>query len=141
MIRTALFVSLALLVVPACKKKEDTSAGGGAAADKPAAGGPVKTTPKDLFGDFGPASTTKGMDLLNKYHDGATFSGTIKTAPGSEAPTTAIMDVDGKNIIMMDFTDAASVKAVKSGDTITATCKIGGENGAMMQATDCVLAK
>jgi hypothetical protein len=51
------------------------------------------------------------------------------------------MDVDGKNIIMMGFTDAASIKGIKAGDTITATCKIGGESGAMMQVTDCVLAK
>jgi hypothetical protein len=52
-----------------------------------------------------------------------------------------MMDVDGTNHIMMDFTDAASVKGVKNGDTITATCQIGGEVGAMMQVTDCVLVK
>ena len=140
MIRTALCLALSLLVIPACSKK-DNGSGGGAATDKPAAAGPVKTTPVDLFADFGPASKTKGMDLMNKYHDGATFSGVIKTAPGDAMPTAAIMDVDGKNKIMMDFPDAASVKGIKAGDTITATCKIGGESGAMMQVTDCVLAK
>jgi hypothetical protein len=30
---------------------------------------------------------------------------------------------------------------MKAGDTITATCQIGGENGKMMQVTDCALAK
>jgi hypothetical protein len=49
------------------------------------------------------------------------------------------MDVDGTNMIMMSFTDPP--KGIKAGDTITATCKIGGESGKMMQVTDCVMAK
>ena len=144
--RTALYLALALAIVPACKKKDDAAAGGAAggttaekATDKPAAGGPVKTDPKALFADFAPDSKTPGMDLLNKDHDGATFSGVIKTAPGDAAPTSAIMDVDGQHIIMMGFTDPP--KGIKAGDTVNVTCKIGGESGNMMQVTDCVMAK
>ena len=145
MTRIALALSLSLLVFPACKKKDDTAAGGAATAQKTAekapAAGPVKTTPKDLFAEFGENSKADPMALLDKYKDGATFSGVVKTAPGDAAPTSAIMDVDGKNMIMMDFKDAAAVKNVKAGDTITATCKIGGESGAMMQVSDCDLVK
>ena len=79
------------------------------------------------------------MKLMDKYQAGATITGTIKTAPGDAAPTSAIMDIDGKNMIMMGFTDPP--KSIKAGDTITATCKIGGESGTMMQVTDCVMAK
>jgi hypothetical protein len=151
MTRIALCLSLSLLVFPACKKKDDAAGKGSAATaekttdkggDKAApAAGPVKTTPKDLFAEFGEGNKADPMALMDKYKDGATFSGVVKTAPGDAAPTSAIMDVDGKNMIMMDFKDAAAVKAVKAGDTITATCKIGGESGAMMQVNDCELAK
>jgi hypothetical protein len=145
MIRTTL-VSLALVAAFACNKKKDDAPGATAEkatekADKPTAAGPVKTRTKELFAEFSENSKADPMALLDKYREGATFSGVIKTAPGDAAPTSAIMDVDGNNMIMMDFKDAASVKNVKSGDTITATCKIGGESGRMMQVNDCVLAK
>ena len=142
MLRTTL-LSIALLT--ACGNKKDDKAAPAAAektTDKaPAApaGGPVKTDPKALFAEFSPDSKTDAMALMDKYHDGATFSGVIKTAPGDMAPTSAIMDVDGKNHIMLEFTEAP--KGMKAGDTVTVTCKIGGESGSMMQVTDCVLAK
>lgn len=136
MIRIAL--ALALISFTACKKSDDKAAAG--AGDQPAASGPVKTTPKELFADFTKPGTD-GMALLKKYHDGAMFSAVVKTAPGSEAPTSMILDVgDGKSIIMASFADAAKDKiaTVKAGDTVTATCKIGGANGNMVQVTDCV---
>lgn len=143
--RTALYLVISLALVAGCKKKDDAAAPGATktADDKPAAAAPaaapVKTTPKDLFAEFGEGNKADPMALLDKYKEGATFTGTIKTAPGEAAPTSAIMDVDGKNMIMMSFTDAP--KDIKSGDSVTVTCKIGGESGAMMQVTDCVKAK
>lgn len=136
-------ILLSLLLISACGNKKDEAApkGTAAAPEKPVekAGGPVKTDPKALFAEFSPDSKTDAMELMNKYHDGATFSGVIKTAPGDMAPTSAIMDVDGKNHIMLEFTEAP--KGMKAGDTVAVTCKIGGESGSMMQVNDCVLAK
>jgi hypothetical protein len=131
-------LALVLLSLPACKKGDDKAAAGG--GDQPAAAaGPVKTNPKDLFTDFTKPGTD-GMALLKKYHDGAMFSAVVKTAPGSEAPTSMILDVgDGQSMIMASFADTAKDKiaTVKAGDTVTVTCKIGGANGHMMQVIDC----
>lgn len=138
MLRTTL-LSITLLAACGNKKQDDKAAPAAAAKTTENAGGPVKTDPKALFADFAPDSKVSGMDLLNKYHDGATFSGVIKTAPGDMAPTSAIMDVDGKNHIMLELKEAP--KAMKAGDTVTVTCKIDGESGTMMQASECVLAK
>ena len=132
---------LALVVVPACKKKDD--AGAAPTADKPAAaaGGPVKTTPQDLFADFSPASKLDGMALLDKYREGATFTGKIKIASANpNGDPILFMDVDGgKTKIDLGFTDPSSVKSknLKVGDSLTVTCKIGGEVDALMQVTDC----
>jgi hypothetical protein len=51
------------------------------------------------------------------------------------------MDVDGKNIISLDFTEPvpAKAKGLKAGDSVTVTCKIGGASGALMMVSDCVL--
>lgn len=152
-----IILSLALLAMTACKKDDDkggsakasgsasasAKASGSASASASAApaGGAVKTNPKDLFAEFGEKSGVDPMTLLDKYKDGATFTGSIVTGPGDMAPTSAVMDVDGKNHIMMDFTDEASIKGMKAGDTVTATCQIGGEMDTMMQVTDCVLVK
>jgi hypothetical protein len=115
-----------------CGTKDDSSGKTGG-ADKPA--GPVKTDPKALWADFN--GGVKGMDLLDKYRDGATFTGTVKNV-GEEIdhdPFVAV-DIDGKNIIMLKFADKAKAK-VKAGDSITVTCKIGGASGAMMLADEC----
>ncbi|HSD91377.1 MAG TPA: hypothetical protein VLB44_27825, partial [Kofleriaceae bacterium] len=63
-----------------------------AAAEAPTAGGPVKTTPKDLFADF-TKPDVDGLALLDKYRDGATFSGMIKSAGAEES---------GRPVLMMD---------------------------------------
>ncbi len=166
MIRTALCLALAVLVVPACSKKKEEGPAPSAgdttptptpttatkpttatpppapadnAAPPPAAdkvAGPVITTPKDLFAEFSEANKGDVMDRIDKYRPGATFSGVIKSGGAS-----LTMDVDGKNRILMDFKDPASVKSVKSGDTVKATCQIAGEVGDLMQVNDCVLAK
>src|SRR6266478_359716 len=63
--------SLSLLTLPACGKKADDKGGAAKATDPgaaaPAAGGPVKSTPKDLFAEFSDPKAD-GMKLLDKYH-------------------------------------------------------------------------
>jgi hypothetical protein len=166
MLRTALLLSLSLLVVPTCKKKDEgdkpataekataepaaapapTPAADPAAAPAPAAapeaaGTPVATNPKDLFAEF-TKPDTDGMALLDKYRPGATFTAKIKSVGAEEDGTPVIMlDVDGKSMISVKFTDPAPIKAKKpkAGDSITVTCKIGGASDNLMMVTDCVL--
>ena len=108
-------------------------------AEAPTAGGPVKTTPKDLFADF-TKPDADGLALLDKYRDGATFTGMLKTVGAEETGKPVLMmDVDGKNIISLDFTNPDQAKGHKAGDTLTVTCKIGGASGALMMVTDCAL--
>jgi hypothetical protein len=146
--RIALLLSLSLLAFPACSKKKDDAAGGAKTADKAAAGddkgaapagGPVKTDPKALWADF-TAPNTDAMKLLDKYHDGASFSGkaSVKGAEESGKPIIWV-DIDGTNHMSLDYTDVAKAKAVKDGDTVNVTCKVGGADPTMklMMMTDC----
>ncbi len=154
-----------VLVVAGCKKKDDAAAGGGSAkttetaatdkpvadkapTDKPAAttdtpaagGGPVKTNPKDLFAEFSDPKAD-GMKLIDKYHDGATFSGKVSVKGAEESGKPILwIDIDGKNHMTLDYTDVAQAKAVKDGDVVTVTCKIGGASGTMMMVIDCAAA-
>src|SRR5262245_58879337 len=131
MTRLALIVTLSMLVFSGCKKKDDAaaSAAGGEtpaakaadkpAADKPAAGAPFKTNPKDLFAEFTDPKVD-GMKLLDKYHDGATFSGKVSVKGAEETGKPILwIDIDGKNHITLDYTDVNQAKAVKDGDTVT----------------------
>jgi hypothetical protein len=118
----------------ACGKKDDSSGkGGGGGGDQ--AAGPLKTDPKAMWADFN--GGLQGMDLMNKYHDGATFTGKVKSV-GEEMDKSpfVVVDIDGSNILMLKFADKAKA-AVKAGDSITVTCKIGGASGKMMMADDC----
>jgi hypothetical protein len=144
MTRIALALSLSLLAVPACKKKEDA---GKAAADKTAekaapaepASGPVKSDPQALWTEF-TAPSHDVMALSNKYHDGASFSAKV-SVKGAEEDGKPILwvDIDGKNHMALDYTDVAKAKAIKDGDTVNVSCKIGGAdaNSHMMMMTDC----
>ena len=108
------------------------------AAAPAAATTPVQTNPKDLYAEFTkPGADT--MALINKYDAGATFTGKVVNA-AKEADGTPVIyvDIDGKHKMSTKFTDAASVKDVKVGDTVTATCKIGGADDKIMMVTDCV---
>jgi hypothetical protein len=151
MTRIALVLSLALFALPGCKKKDDAAATGGAAADKaekvaagadkPAAAGPAKTNPKDLFAEFTDPKAD-GMKLLDKYREGATFSGKVSVKGAEESGKPILwIDIDGKNHMTLDYTDVAQAKAVKDGDTVNVTCKIGGASGTLMMVTDCAAAK
>jgi len=139
MLRTTLCISLALAAF-ACKDKdkEGGASSGKSAEPAAAAGGVVKTTPKDLFADFSPNSSVKGMDLIDKYRDGATFTGTVSQVVGNPDGAPMIwVDVDGKNRIDVKFKDDAKGKSVKKGDALTVTCKVGGESGVTLYVTDC----
>ena len=126
---------LCVCLFAACNKKEAEKED--KAAPAAPAGGPVKTDPKALFAEF-TAPGTDGMKLLDKYHDGATFSGkvSLKGAEESGKPILWIM-LDGNKHISLDYTDVAKAKTVKDGDTVTVTCKIGGADGNLMMVTDC----
>ena len=138
--------SLSFLAMAACGKKSDdkTAAKGAepaAAAPAAPAGGPVKSTPKDLFAEFSDPNAD-GMKLLDKYHDGATFSGKVAVKGAEESGKPILwIDIDGKNHMSLDYTDVNAAKAVKDGDTVTVTCKIGGASGTLMMVTDCAPAK
>jgi hypothetical protein len=132
--RTAipLFVSI-VCVLSSCRKDRVE---GTARADP---GRPVKTTPRDLFADF-TKPDADGLALIDKYRDGATFTGMLKTVGEDEGGRPVLMmDVDGRNIISLDFADPAQGKGRKQGESLTVTCKIGGASGALMMVTDCVL--
>ena len=97
--------------------------------------GPVRTTPQQLFADF-TRPDSDGLALLDKYRHGATFTATIKTVGTEEngAPIVWI-DVDGENLITLDF--AEPPHALEVGRELTVTCKIGGASGALMMVTGC----
>jgi hypothetical protein len=143
--RTAIL--LALLVATGCKDHHPEATANAAPPVKrsaptleaPRTGGPVKTTPRDLFADF-TKPDADGLALLDKYRDGATFTGMLKTVGEDESGRAVLMmDVDGRNIISLDFTNADQAKGHKQGESLTVTCKIGGASGALMMVTDCVL--
>jgi hypothetical protein len=105
----------------------------------PITAGPVKTTPRELFADF-TEPDADGLALADKYRDGATFTGMLKTVGEDEVGRPVVMmDVDGRNSISLGFVDWVRAKQHKQGDSLTVTCKIGGASGALMMVTDCVL--
>jgi len=135
---------IALFVFAACSKKADEPAAGGTAAKpteeaKPAAatGAPVKTDPKALFDEFTKPGAD-GMALIDKYHEGATISGKVSVKGHEEDGKPILwMMLDGNKHISLDYTDVAKAKAVKDGDTLTVTCKVGGAMDNLMMLTDC----
>jgi hypothetical protein len=143
------FISLLLVVaMTGCKKQQAEGTASAAPArvrpaatklETPTTGGPVKTTPRELFADF-TKPDADGLALLDKYRDGATFTGMLKTVGEDETGRAVLMmDVDGRNIISLDFTSTEQAKGHKQGESLTVTCKIGGASGALMMVTDCVL--
>lgn len=119
--------------------KADAKVDAKAAEPTAAAGTPVATNPKDLFAEF-TKPDVDGMMLITKYEHGATFTGKI-VAVAAEANGDPVlhMDIDGKAKMSLAFTDipAIKAKALKVGDEITVTCKIGGAMENLMMVTDC----
>jgi hypothetical protein len=98
----------------------------------------VKTTPDALFDEFTKPGVD-GMALLDKYHDGATISGKV-TVKGHEEDGKPILWIElaGGRHIDLGYKDVEKAKAVKTGDTVTVTCQVGGAMDKLMQVIDCV---
>jgi hypothetical protein len=144
--RTAILLAL-LVSIAGCKDHHPEATANAAPPptrsapklEAPKPGGPLKTTPRELFADF-TKPDADGLALLDKYRDGATFTGMLKTVGEEEnGRPVLMMDVDGRNIISIDFTNPDQAKGHKQGESLTVTCKIGGASGALMMVTDCVL--
>jgi hypothetical protein len=139
-------VLICAVLFAACSKKEDSKpaadnaapAAEAKAAEAPAkTGGPVKTEPQALFDEFTKPGTD-GMALIDKYHDGATISAKV-VVKGHEEDGKPILWVElaGGKHISLDYTDVAKAKAIKDGDTVTATCKVGGAMDNLMMLIEC----
>jgi hypothetical protein len=129
-------IAIALVLAAGCGKDKDKAGEGGGGAATPS--GPLEMTAAELWTDY---NRLEGVALLNKYRGGVTVTGTVKTVGdmGGEALTVWI-DVDGSKWITLDFVDkgaAMRAKGVKAGDTVTATCKVGGATDNYMMLLDC----
>ena len=163
MIRTSIALTLALLVVPACKKKEDAGAAATktaettkaadkapekpaavepAAAAPEAAGKPIEMDAPALFTDFNKPGQDP-MALLDKWKPGTVVTGTVTNTVTEESGTMSVwLDAGEKHQMSLGFTDsgkAAKDKSVKKGDKVTAQCQIGGSDDHLMMLTDCTL--
>jgi hypothetical protein len=98
--------------------------------------GPIHTDPISLYRDL-----TRGDDaLLVKYRHGVTLTGAIKSVgEGERDEPIVMMDVDGRNVLSLDFADPAAARQIDAGDRVTVTCRLGGATGALMMVTGCVL--
>ncbi|MBA3820200.1 MAG: hypothetical protein H0X17_15010 [Deltaproteobacteria bacterium] len=128
------------LSLGACKKQETEGGASGGAAATPS--GPVKMSAEELVADF--SKERKGQEavaFLNKYRDGVTFTGKVKQVTMMEEDPMIMLDGGNGVNIQLDFADKAAIRAkgVKSDETLTVTCQIGGKNGGLMMASDCKL--
>jgi hypothetical protein len=138
-------IALSLVTAAACGKDKEGggSGGGGGAAKTTEASGPLAMSAKDLWDDYGKHD---GMKLLERYKNGVTVTGKIKSIGGDPADTTTplslMLDVDGSaKIITLGFTDeGAAARSKKAGEEVSATCKdVLGQSGNMMQLDGCAL--
>ncbi len=156
MIRTALALALALLVVPACGGKKEE--GGGAAktgevkasdkaADKAPEAPPAAAAPEmdsvALYEDYNKPGQD-GMALMKTWENGVVVTGTVTQVIGEESGKTTLWLSGGdKKRVSVDFKDDGKVakeKGIKKDDKITAKCSIGGADGtSLMMLTDCEL--
>jgi len=139
-------IALSIVTMAACSKKKDAPASG---ADKPAEGGeaaaaagPLTMQAPALFDDFNKPGAD-GMALLDKYRAGVVVTGTVtNTITEMDNSVSVMLDAGGTHKMSVGFTDkgaAASKKGVKAGDSLTATCKVGGSDGNLMMLIDCAL--
>lgn len=158
MIRTALALTLALLVVPACGGKKEEGGGaaktgeakapaGDKAADKapeaPAAAAAPEMDSVALYEDYNKPGQD-GLALMKKWENGVTVSGTVTQVISEESGKTTLWLSGGeKKRVSVDFKDEGKVakeKGIKKDDKITAKCSIGGADGtSLMMLTDCEL--
>jgi hypothetical protein len=145
------FVAVALSVlvpVAACSGDKKKEGGGSAAADKPAEGGggaaagPQSYAAPALFDDFNKPGQD-GQALYEKFNAGVVVSGTVtNTITEMDNSMSVWLDAGNNHHVTLGFKDngaAASKKGVKAGDSVSASCQVGGSDGKMMMLTDCVL--
>jgi hypothetical protein len=100
--------------------------------------GPVRTTARELFEDFTRPSAD-GLELLDKYREGARFTAIVRTVGVDETGQWVVwVDIDGENVMTLDFAEPPTNVTV--GGELTVTCKIGGASGALMMVTGCTAA-
>jgi hypothetical protein len=139
-------ISLALtLALAACGDKDENKsdnepAGKGTpAAAKPAAGPPALTAP-EFFADY---NSLEGMEVLDRYGDGVTVSGTVlRTIEEMDGSLVVWLDAGDGNWVSLGFTDqgaAAKDKGVAADSEVTATCKVGGGMDKYIMNIDCEL--
>lgn len=154
MIRTALALGLALVVLPACGKKEEGGAGkaseggGSTKEDKVEAKAEAKPAVIEmdsvaLYEDYNKPGQN-GLDLMKKWEKGVIVSGTVTQVITEEAGNTTLWLSGGEGKrVSLGFKDdgkAAKEKGIKKDDKLTAQCQIGGADGtALMMLTDCEL--
>jgi hypothetical protein len=144
------FVAAALSVlVPlvACSSDKKKEGAGSATSDKPAEGGgqaagPLTMAAPALFDDFNKPNQD-GQALYEKYNAGIVTSGTVtNTITEMDNSMSVWLDAGNGHHVTLAFKDngkAASAKGVKAGDTVGASCQVGGSDGKMMMLTDCAL--
>jgi len=97
-------------------------------------------TAPDFYKDF---TSLKGMDVINKYKDGVTVSGTVlRTGEEGDGSMFVHLDAGGGKWVALSFADkgaAAKAKGVKQGDAVKAKCKVGGADANYVMNTDCEL--
>jgi hypothetical protein len=132
-------VLVSALLFAACSKQDKAApAAETKTAEAPAASAhPVKTDPQALFDEFTKPGVD-GMALIDKYHDGATISAKV-VVKGHEEDGKPILWIElaGGKHISLDYTDVAKAKAIKDGDTVTATCQVGGAMDNLMMLIEC----
>jgi hypothetical protein len=143
---TALGLAFSLATV-GCKKDKEGD-GGAAKAGESAQGGakaapakgPKKLTAPEFFKHY---NSLEGMAVLDAYGDGVTVSGTVqRTIEEGDGSLVVWLDVEAGKWVSLGFTDkgqAAKDKGVKAGDSVTATCKVGGGMDNYIMNIDCVM--
>jgi hypothetical protein len=132
---------VALLSFGGCNKKKEGEGGGGTDTTTTGGGGGAgEMTAPDFYKDF---TSLKGMDVINKYKDGVTVSGTVlRTGEEGDGSMFVHLDAGGGKWVALSFTDkgaAAKAKGVKQGDAVKAKCKVGGADANYVMNTDCEL--
>jgi hypothetical protein len=112
---------------------------------EPPGGSPTRPrTVAELYADYG---RLRGEELLDKYKDGVVVAGPVERALdlGDEdgfQVWLAVGDPGDAAHATLRFKDRggqARSRALKQGDAITASCRVGGKPGAVLFLDDCEL--
>jgi len=148
-------VCCVLVSFAACKKKEDKPAAPPPAADKPAepaappAAAPAPAAPAPAKAEYKPDELFKDtaglsrMDLMDKFKDGVTLSGTVKSI--KDDPTgeyVLVFDAGGGHTVEAMIADPkpAHDKKLKAGDAVTVTkCQVANPTDTSVPLRTCDL--